>query len=276
MTTASDPFERAVLGGLASAGVGWAFACGYEGALARLDPTPSGGLAAMCATEAGGGHPRAIQTSLVPMAGGGWTLSGRKTWVTLGVDTDRLLVVATTGTDAEGRNRLRVARVPSRRAGVLLAPGAATPFAPEIGHASATLEGVAVAEHEVLPGDGYEAFLKPFRTIEDVHVTAAVLGWAIGVARASGWERGWIEEAVAITLALRAVSACDPSRPETHVALAGAMASTKRALDGAAWTRASAAVRSGWERDRALLDVASVVRGARLEAAWRALSAAGE
>jgi hypothetical protein len=210
-STPSDPFDRAVLGGLASAGVGWAFACGYEAALARLDPESAGALTAMCATESGGGHPRAIQASLVPASGGGWIL-----------------------------------------------------------------EGVAVAESEVLAGDGYEAFLKPFRTIEDIHVTAAVLGWAIGVARGSGWDRGWIEEAIAITLALRAIAASEPSRPETHVALAGAMAWSKRVLNGGAWSRASDAVRAGWERDRPLLDVASVVRGARLEAAWRALGAASE
>jgi acyl-CoA dehydrogenase len=272
----SEPFDRAVLGGLASAGVGWAFACGYEAALARLDPGSAGALTAMCATESGGGHPRAIRASLVPASGGGWSLTGRKTWVTLGADAERLLVVASTGADEAGRNRLRVARVPSARAGVRLEPGTPTPFAPEIRHAVAILEGVAVAESEVLAGDGYEVFLKPFRTIEDVHVTAAILGWAIGVARGSGWDRGWIEEAVAGTLALRAVAASEPSRPETHVVLAGAMAWAKRVLDGGAWNRANDAVRAGWERDRPLLDVASVVRGARLEAAWRALGAANE
>ena len=63
----ADTVDRAALGGLAAAGVGWAFACGYEAALARLDPgaTRGGLLAALCATEEGGGHPRAIRTTLV-------------------------------------------------------------------------------------------------------------------------------------------------------------------------------------------------------------------
>ncbi len=34
-----------------------------------------------------------------------------------------------------------------------------------------------VADDELLPGDGYDDLLKPFRTIEDTHVLAAAVGW---------------------------------------------------------------------------------------------------
>ncbi len=271
---AEDTIERAALGGLAASGVGWAFACGYQAALARLDPaaTHDGALAALCATEEGGGHPRAIRTTLTPnSAGGPYALTGRKAWVTLGADADVLLVVASVGLDPQGLNRLRVARVPSSRPGVRLEPGAATPFAPEIGHARAMFEEVLVDEREILLGDGYEATLKPFRTIEDAHVMAAVLGWGIGVGRRSAWERAWLDEAVALVVALRAIGAGLPSDPGTHIALSGAMTGAQRLLEGAAWDRVEPAVRAAWERDRPLLHVASTVRAARLDAAWRAL-----
>jgi acyl-CoA dehydrogenase len=273
----ADTVDRAALGGFAAGGVGWAFACGYQAALARLDPqaTQGGRLAALCATEEGGGHPRAIRTTLVAFPDGSHTLTGRKSWVTLGADAQVLLVVATTGHDAQGRNRLRVARIPSSRAGVRIEPGGNTPFASEIGHARAIFENVAVHADELLPGDGYDTVLKPFRTIEDVHVMAAVLGWGIRVARTSRWEAAWVEEAVAWLLALRTLGAAPPSDPGTHVGLAGAIAATKRLLDGAAWTRVDATVRAAWERDRPLLDVASTVRAARLEAAWRTLTGHG-
>jgi acyl-CoA dehydrogenase len=155
-----DTVERAALGGLVASCVGWAFASGYEAALARLDPeaTRDGSLAALCATEEGGGHPRAIRTTLTP-TGGQYALAGRKAWVTLGAEAEVLLVVASVGLDPDGRNRLRVARVPSSRAGVRLEAGGATPFAPEIGHARAAFEGVTVDEAELLPGDGYETVL---------------------------------------------------------------------------------------------------------------------
>jgi alkylation response protein AidB-like acyl-CoA dehydrogenase len=271
-----DTVERAALGGLAAAGVGWAFACGYEAALARLDPEAArdGSLTALCATEEGGGHPRAIRTTLTPHGGDGrHVLTGRKAWVTLGAEAEVLLVVASVGVDAHGRNRLRVARVPSTRAGVRLEPGGATPFAPEIGHARAVFEEVLVDEGELLPGDGYATVLKPFRTIEDAHVMAAILGWGIGIARRTAWERAWIDEAVALVVALRAIGAAAPSEPGTHIALAGTLAGTRRLLHAAAWDRVDPPVRAAWERDRVLLDVASTVRAARLEAAWRALTA---
>ena len=187
--------DQAALGGSHADGMGWAFAAGYEAALARLDPMAvrGGALAALCATEEGGGHPRAIRSTLAP-APGGFVLSGSKTWVTLGADAEALLVVASVGSDAEGRNRLKVARVPTLRSGVTLQAGEPTPFAPEIGHARATFEAVAVGHEDVLPGDGYDDALKPFRTIEDIHVTAAVLGWAIGVGRSNG-SRGGVEGA---------------------------------------------------------------------------------
>ena len=273
--TPGDTVERAALGGLAASGVGWAFACGYEAALARLDPETArdGSLAALCATEEGGGHPRAIHTTLTPSGEvGRYVLTGRKAWVTLGAEAEVLLVVASVGVDPQGRTRLRVARVPSTRTGVRLEPGGATPFAPEIGHARAVFEGVLVDEAELLPGDGYATALKPFRTIEDTHVMAALLGWGIGVARRNGWARAWTDEAVALVVTLRAVGAAPPADPGTHIALAGALAGTKRLLSAGSWDRVETSVRTAWERDRPLLDVASTVRAARLEAAWRTLT----
>jgi hypothetical protein len=270
----ANSIDRAALGGLGASGVGWAFACGYEAALGWLDPeaTRGGALAALCATEEGGGHPRAIRTSLAPAPTGGHVLSGRKSWVTLGAHAEALLVVATTGLDARGRNRLRVARIPSTRSGVSLEPGGSTPFAPEITHARARFEQVAVDETELLAGDGYDTVLKPFRTIEDAHVTAAVVGWATGIARANGWEHGWMEEAAALLVTLRVVGGAPPSRSETHLLLAGALTASRRLLDAAPWSHAPEAVRVAWQRDRPLLDVASAVRAARLAAAWQDLT----
>ena len=272
----SGTIERAVSGGLAASSLAWAFACGYLAALERLVPgvTANGtALAALCATEQSGGHPRAIRTSLARREPGGWTLNGQKTWVTLGMDADVLLVVASTGASPDGRNELRVARVPSSRTGVCLEPAAPLPFAAEIAHARVAFEAVAVDGSELLPGDGYAEVLKPFRTIEDLHVLAATLGWFVRVAHASRWEPSWIEEAVTLALALRDLDALPALAAETHVALAGAFALARRLLAGAPWPSADASTYAAWERDRALLEVASNVRAARREAAWRALVA---
>ena len=282
-----DTIECAALAGVAARSVGWAFAGGYQAALARLDggrgTATATGLRALCATEEGGAHPRSIMTSLVPAHGGGWVLSGHKTFVTMGTDADVLYVVASTcgvraegagglGRGVDGRKQLRVARVDARAAGVSLRAHPPLPFVPEVAHSDARFDGVRVADDDLLPGDGYEDALKLFRTIEDLHVTAAVVGWAAGVARASSWERAWIERAAAILVLLRALGEEVPSGAETHVALAGALAEAGQLLDGAPWDRAEAATRAGWERDRALLQVAGKVRSARLETAWRHLA----
>jgi acyl-CoA dehydrogenase len=278
--SASRPsVEQAALGGLVAGSLGWAFAAGYQAALARLDPQGihGGALGSLCATEEGGGHPRAIRASLTA-SGDRFVLSGAKSFVTLGADADVLLVVASTGQrevgegDERGRNRLRVARIPSRRAGVTILAGPPLPFVPEIVHAKATFEAVAVGASELLPGDGYDDALKPFRTIEDIHVNAAVLGWAVGVAKVSDWPAAWIEEALGLVLLLCSLGGAPPLAPETHIVLAGAQAAAHRLLDAASWSTASAEARSCWDRDRRLLEVASGVRAARLRAAWGSLA----
>jgi acyl-CoA dehydrogenase len=272
-----DTVDRAALGGARSDALGWAFACGYEAALCRLGPMKSDGhLVALAATEEGGGHPRAIKTALARAGdGAAWRLSGDKAFVTLGTEADVLLVVASVGQDAQGRNRLRVVRVPSSRDGVSFEPGPALPFAPEIGHARLRLRAVRVADDELLPGDGYDDVLKPFRTLEDTHVLAAAVGWAIGVGVPSGWERAWMERAVATLASLRAIGQAEPSSPSTHLALAGALDLARTLLSSAAWDKAPEPTRARWERDRPLLDVARPVRAARLEAAWRAMAVTG-
>jgi hypothetical protein len=270
----NDTIDRAALGGARADGLGWAFACGYEAAMRRLGPAvkSDGHLVALAATEEGGGHPRAIKTALTRAPDGAtWQLTGDKGFVTLGAEADVLLVVASVGHDDRGRNRLRIARVPSSRDGVSLEPRAALPFAPEIGHAKLKLCAVRVADDELLPGDGYDDLLKPFRTIEDAHVLAAAVGWAIGVGATSGWERGWTERALATLACLRAIGQAEPSSPSTHLALAGALDLARSLLAGAAWDKAPEPTRTRWERDRPLLDVARQVRAARLEAAWRAM-----
>jgi len=260
------PIDRALRGGHAADGVGPAFVAGYGAALAALVP----GVAArtsLCATEQGGAHPRAIATTLAD-----GRLRGRKTWATLAHQAELLLVVASTGADERGRNRLRLVRVRADAPGVTITPMPAPPFAPEIGHAEVVLD-VAVAADDVLPGDGYDDYLKPFRTVEDVHVHAALLGWVLALAERHAWPHELIERLLAVAAALRALAAAPPLAPATHLALAGAIATTRELLDRAPWASLDPDAHARWQRDRPLLDVAGRARAARLEAAWRAVAA---
>ncbi|GMU08407.1 acyl-CoA dehydrogenase family protein [Corallococcus caeni] len=259
--------------------VGFAFSSGYQAALRSLFPQlPADRRTALCATETGGGHPSAIETKLTAH-GSGWMLDGVKTYVTLGTHAEVLLVVASEGRDAQERNRLRMVRLDARTPGVTVEPLPPLGFVPEVPHAALRLDGVEVAAEDVLPGDGYTRYLKPFRTVEDCHVNLAVLGWLVKVARRCGWPVALREELVAVAVMIHALALEDPSDAAVHVALGGALTQLHRALERCevAWEGVDVEMRERWQRDRRLLDLASKVRAKRLEVARQRLAGgAGE
>ncbi|AKU98998.1 Acyl-CoA dehydrogenase [Labilithrix luteola] len=280
--------ERALWGGFHADRLGYAFVAGYEAALGRLfehasaqQPEGTAPLVAhpggrrrlaLGATEAGGAHPRAITTRL-DKEGGALVLRGEKTFVTLAPVADAMLVVASRGPAADGTNRLRLVRVSTSARGLRIEPRKETPFAPEIPHARVTFENVVVEPDAVLPGDGYAHWLKPFRTIEDVHVLAAAVGYLLGVSRAHGWDRAVATELASLALSLVDLGARDPSNPLTHVLLAGTFSQARHLVERVEpfWAKTHDEERDRWQRDRPLLDVAEMVRQKRTQAAFEAL-----
>ncbi|MFL5344444.1 MAG: acyl-CoA dehydrogenase family protein [Hyalangium sp.] len=268
------PVDLALAGGFMADRLGFAFASGYHAALRCLFPrmTPDH-RGALCATEESGAHPNAIQTRLSG-EGGSLRLSGTKAFVTLGTAADTLFVVASEGQDEQGRNRLRVVMIDSQREGVHLTALPPTPFVPEVPHAVLELRDVAVSPEEVLPGDGYTRYLKPFRTTEDCHVHAALLGWLLQVARRSGWPERIQDEALALAVTFRGLAQEEPSSPAVHVALGGALELCRRLVSSVEeqWPQVDAQTRELWERDKPLLGVAGKARAKRLEVARQRLA----
>ncbi|MFY0579277.1 hypothetical protein ACN28S_37890 [Cystobacter fuscus] len=120
-------------------------------------------------------------------------------------------------------------------------------------HAELRLEAVAVELGEVLPGDGYVRFLKPFRTVEDCHVFAAVLGWLLQVARRSGWPDEVREGLLALAVMMRGLAQMDPASPEVHRRSGGRLACSASAWrrwtrSGPRWMRRRASAGSGTAR----------------------------
>lgn len=267
-----SPFDRAAAGALAADRLGFAFAVGYRAALAALLPGMGGErVTSLCATEQGGAHPRAIKTRLARSEEDGrLRLYGKKRWATLASRADELLIMASIGEGEDGKNRLRAARIGVDRPGVHVLAGMPAPFAPEISHAEVELDGAPVDESEVLPGDAYELYLKPFRTIEDVHIQGSLLGYLIGVARRSGWPASATERLAAILVCARSIAEGPPLSPEVHVALAGLLGETRRFLEETSglWSLVGEGERDRFARDRALLEVAGKARAARAERAW--------
>jgi alkylation response protein AidB-like acyl-CoA dehydrogenase len=270
-----SPLERALLSGAAADRLGFAFAAGYVAAVDRLVPgVPR--PAALAVTEVGGGHPRDIRTTAVRV-GEGWRLDGSKSFVTLGDLASCLIVAVSVGYDDTGRNRLRVCIVPRVARGLQLTPGPQVPFAPEIHHCAATLSAVQIPESAMLPGDGYDAFVKPFRTIEDTFVLAASTAYALACATRHELPRPLREDLAALLFSVAQLSLADPLSPAAHIVLGGLIRQA-----ASVWSGFETAMRSlGAEeaerlgRDSALLGVAGRAREQRLKAAWERVAKRG-
>jgi len=264
--------QQAIVGGFVADRVGWAFASGYQAALHALFPdAPGDRLCALCVTEADGNGPKAIKSSLA-RSGDAWKLNGSKRWTTLGPEGSLFFVAARDEAASTGRAAIRLAKVSSERPGLKIQAMPATRFVPEVPHAQLKFEDVEV--DALLPGDGYDLYVKPFRTVEDIHVQAAILSYLMREAQRLAWPEHWIERLSALLAALATLSNMPASHAETHIGLAGALRISAGLIEeaDAFWLKSAAepaALR--WRRDRELLQVAGKAREQRTQRAWEKL-----
>lgn len=270
-----DPIALSIAGGLAADRAGWAFASAYQAALRALVPSLGDEVVgAFCVTEAGGNRPRDIRTTFSDAGDGELSISGAKRWSTLGPTSSVLLVVgAVAAGDGADRAMLKIAPVPASAPGVVVEMMPPTAFVPEVPHARITLEDVRIPAASLLPGDGYDLYVKPFRTIEDTHVNAALLAWLLREARVRSWPTDFAERCAAALALLVRVSAMDPASPACHLVLTGALDWARQiyAQAGPLWESAGGEPAARWQRDVALFGVASTARDLRAQRAWERL-----
>ncbi|RMD84408.1 MAG: acyl-CoA dehydrogenase [Candidatus Dadabacteria bacterium] len=263
------PIQWAVAGGFLSDRLGYSLAAGIQAAGRELFPSlEPHQIAALCVTEETGAHPRQLTARIEPVAGG-WRLEGRKKWSTLAPRADVLFVAAVRDRDESGRNRIVLARVERSAPGVCVRAMEPTPFAPEIEHGIVELRGVEVSEQALLPGDGYASYIKPFRTLEDTFVAAAVGGSLLAAAWRYGFPRHAEGRVLAMLAVLDQVAQAEPDDPAAHLLLDAALSELDALADPAApwWARVPDRIRELWQRDRPLLGVASRVRAQRFQRA---------
>jgi hypothetical protein len=267
----SDPFGAALEVASTVDRLGLAFAAGYSAALQTLIPDvvlPC----ALCVTESDGTHPRAIQATLRESEPGSqYRLNGTKTFVTFGNLAKTLIIAARTGERADGKPELAVVRIPADRDGVSLVELPPIPFVPEVPHARVQLEDVLVDVSERMSGDGYLQYVKPFRTVEDIHVYGSAVAYFFGLGKRTGAPAGFLAEMISILVALESLREATPLDPSTHLALHGVIVHLSRLIASdefrGMWEAASLEERRRWERDRELLEVAGSVRCTRFQKA---------
>jgi acyl-CoA dehydrogenase len=270
------PVDRAIAGGFVADCFAYAFAAGYCCALQRLVPTlPQNLIACFCITEEGGGHPRAITSRLAPSGNdenGGriFTLNGHKKYITCATEADRFLVAASEGIRNDGKNSIRMISISARTPGIRIMPMQDLRLVPEISHAEVAFTDVAVSEADLLPGDGYTDYIRPFRTIEDLHVSAAVLGYLYKNACQYDWDRSIRESILGRIISARCLALSRPDAPAVHIAMADALNQIKVLFERLEplWETVGGKAKQAWDRDKALMSIADKARALRLKAAW--------
>ncbi|PWB33391.1 acyl-CoA dehydrogenase [Pseudomonas sp. SDI] len=259
------PFELAVLGGQRMPTPGLAFLVGYQAALRVLWPSAPPSLGALCATEQRSVRPADMRMRLDLDA---LRLTGSKDFVTAGLEADWLLVAARV--EAPGESPcLRLAVVYPGEPGVSLEPLPTLPLMPEVGHARLHLE---QALCERLAGDGWDNYVKPFRSLEDLYVLSALVAWLYGVGRVSQWPQGLQLRLISVLGGCAEASRQCADAPSTHLLLGGLFAqfgALRGELDAALLT-APGACAELWQRDRGILELAGAARAKRLAKAWAA------
>lgn len=251
------PFELAVAGGRRMATPGLAFLVGYQAALRMLWPSAPPSLGALCATEQRSLRPADMQTRLTDLR-----LNGRKDFVTAGDAADWLLVAARSEEPGE-TPRLSLAVVYPGEPGVRVEKLPALPLMPDISHGRLHLEG---ALCELLAGDGWDAYVKPFRSLEDVYVLSAMTAWLYGVGQDSGWSQPLLLRLLALLAGCAEASRQPPNNPAGHVLLGGLFAqfdALKGEIDQAL-AEGSPEWAQMWQRDQGVMQLAAGARAKRL------------
>ncbi|MEM7514351.1 MAG: hypothetical protein AAF388_25720, partial [Bacteroidota bacterium] len=184
LTRGKGPFEKALIGGFCSQQFSFAFLSGYQAALEAMFPgiADPDKLKALCVSEEGGNHPRAIETTLVNN-----TLTGQKTYITAGTEAEQLFVLCKTDEVHEGRPVLKMVLLSPSEEGIEV-EHFPLPILTEVEHGRMTLNGVIISTDQILPGDGYLNYTKPFRSREDIGVGTAYQAMLLRQAMEYEWE----------------------------------------------------------------------------------------
>lgn len=260
--------RAAMAGGRLEAG-----AAGHQSAIRRLFPTtPEDAVTAFCVSEDKGPKPSAILASLV-QDGDGWRLNGTKRWGSMSPFADILYIAASIG-EQDGRNQLRMVRLPKAASGVTVDTSPYERYVDHMPIADIRLTDVHVKDEDVLKSDAYVSFIKPFRLIEDVYSVAALQIAIFRLGRRCGWPEDLLEDTLGLIMQAHVISQTAMDRPGDVILMSAyfrASISLWSRLDEG-WRLTPESDRAAFAPETGLLGVAARAREARRQAAWRDLT----
>lgn len=269
----SGPYVAAIAAALRADRMAWVFFSGYQGALhAGFIGGPVNAdrrVAAFCANESG----RKLTgiTTALRKSDHALCLQGRKSWLFGGVDDlDMFVLARAADAPASGPGSLAIVRVPSTAAGVELSAPRAQGVVPELPHLEVGFGNVHVVSGQLLEGDGYRDFARPFRLREDVFVTGCTLAFLLAQGHRAGWPTPWRQRCLAVLLTLGECASLSASDVRTELVTAGALALAGELIDQAEQFLASneSAAGARWRRDKPLLGGGKEARRQRALSAW--------
>eukprot|EP00759_Apiculatamorpha_spiralis_P012134 PhF_6_TR19215/c0_g1_i1/m.28248 len=107
-------------------------------------------------------------------------VSGEKSFITCGSEARSLLILARTHSEVLELKAVHVRPSPGNNNSILMQALPPLSFCAEVSHSKAQFNN---SPGEILPGDGFRSYMRPFRSIEDVHVASAIVGHLIGLSQ---------------------------------------------------------------------------------------------
>ena len=182
-----------------------------------------------------------------------------------------LLVAVQAGSNDKGLPVIKLVTVPADTPGLIITPMPELPFVPEIDHAAVSFNGVSLAAGNILPGDGYSDYVKPFRTIEDIHVALSISAYALKTSLQVAAPHWLTETFISITASHCQLCQQPAQSTATHLTLNGSRELLMNALQELEpyWQAGAPDTFQDWLRDKAILKVAATARDKRTEKAWQ-------
>ena len=261
-TQQKNEVDQAIWGGFNVQQFSFAFLAGYQAALSKMFPgIASGKLKALCVSEENGAHPKAIETSLHNSK-----INGLKTYVTAGTEAEYLMVLCRTNEISNGRQMLKMVHLPVAMQQIQISDFE-LPFMREIRHGSVNLTETPIESDQILEGDGYKLYVKPFRTYEDIFLGISYQSMLLRQAIAYNWEETLRDKLILNIFTLKNLSYLAPSDPETVLLVQAAENNFEQLLpiiEAQISLHALPTFKADWETNKRLFSMGKKLKELRL------------